>query len=137
MNSLLFRRGYAFSLRKTILDMLYVSDTASESHRIINSSMHTKLQGVDEIVYSPNTPTYSFSKLPSGITVMTESICVPANVQLGLFIDMGTRDEDAESSGAMLSLKNTYLKTAISTNETVNYGIAQMAGGHFEMTYDR
>jgi len=37
----------------------------------------------------------------------------------------------------MLSLKNTYLKTAINTNETVNYGIAQMAGGQFEMDYNR
>ena len=37
----------------------------------------------------------------------------------------------------MLSLKNTYLKTAINTNETVNYGIAQMAGGTFEMDYNR
>ena len=62
---------------------------------------------------------------------------MPANVQMGILIDMGTRDEDAESSGAMLSLKNTYLKTAINTNETVNYGIAQMAGGHFEVDYNR
>ena len=31
----------------------------------------------------------------------------------------------------MLSIKNTYLKTALNTNETVNYGIAQMSGGEF------
>lgn len=37
----------------------------------------------------------------------------------------------------MLSLKNTYLKTAINTSETVNYGITQMAGGEFEMDYNR
>jgi processing peptidase subunit beta len=37
----------------------------------------------------------------------------------------------------MLSLKNTYLKTAINTSETVNYGITQMAGGEFEMDYTR
>ena len=29
----------------------------------------------------------------------------------------------------MLILKNTYLKTAINTNETVNYGVNQMSGG--------
>ena len=29
----------------------------------------------------------------------------------------------------MLSIKNTYLKTALNTNETVNYGISQMSGG--------
>ena len=37
----------------------------------------------------------------------------------------------------MLSLQNTYLKTAINTSETVNYGITQMAGGEFEMEYSR
>ena len=37
----------------------------------------------------------------------------------------------------MLSLKNTYLKTAINTSETVNYGITQMSGGEFEMDYNR
>jgi predicted Zn-dependent peptidase len=134
---LLLRRGYSFSLRKMILDNLYMPDKSSESYRIINSSMHTSVEGVEPITYQPSTSSYSFSKLPSGITVLTESICVPANVQMGILIDMGTRDEDAESSGSMLSLKNTYLKTAINTNETVNYGIAQMAGGHFEMDYNR
>lgn len=37
----------------------------------------------------------------------------------------------------MLSLKNTYLKTAINTSEAVNYGITQMSGGEFEMDYNR
>jgi predicted Zn-dependent peptidase len=137
MNSLLFRGQRGFSLKKMILDNLYMPDRASESYRIINSSIHTSVEGVEPIAYQPNLSTYTFSKLPSGITVLTESVCVPANIQLGIMIDMGTRDEDAESSGAMLSIKNTYLKTAINTNETVNYGIAQMAGGRFEVEYNR
>ena len=37
----------------------------------------------------------------------------------------------------MLSLKNTYLKTAINTSETVNYGVTQMSGGEFEMEFNR
>lgn len=64
---------------------------------------------------------------------MTESVTVPSTVNLGLFVDVGTRDETSETSGAMLSLKNTYLKTAINTSETVNYGVVQMSGGEFEM----
>lgn len=56
---------------------------------------------------------------------------MPTNVHLGLFYDVGSRDETNESSGAMLLLKHAYLKTAITTNETVNYGIAQMAGSTF------
>ena len=54
-----------------------------------------------------------------------------------MFADVGSRDESGESSGATLLLKNAYLKTSINTNETVNYGIAQMAGGEFEVDYGR
>lgn len=36
----------------------------------------------------------------------------------------------------MLSIKNTYMKTVLNTNETVNYGMVQMAGGEFSMEYD-
>ena len=56
---------------------------------------------------------------------------------MGILVDVGSRDEDAESSGAMLLLKNTYLKTAITTNETINYGVTQMSGGDFEVKYNR
>jgi hypothetical protein len=41
---------------------------------------------------------------------------MPSNVHLGVFLDVGTRDEEAENSGAMLLLKHAYLKTAITTN---------------------
>lgn len=50
---------------------------------------------------------------------------------------MGTRDETHESSGAMLALKNTYLKTLKHTNETINYGMIQMSGGDMTMDFDQ
>lgn len=50
---------------------------------------------------------------------------------------MGTRDETAETSGALLALKNTYLKTLKHTNETINYGMIQMSGGSLTMDYDQ
>jgi predicted Zn-dependent peptidase len=68
---------------------------------------------------------------------LTESVSIPSTVHIGVFIDVGSRDETNETSGSMLSLKNTYLKTAINTSETVNYGITQMSGGEFEMDYNR
>lgn len=34
---------------------------------------------------------------------------------------MGTRDETLETSGSLLNIKNTYMKTVLNTNETVNY----------------
>lgn len=42
---------------------------------------------------------------------------------LGFMINIGTRDETEETSGALLALKNTYLKTLKHTNETINYGM--------------
>lgn len=36
----------------------------------------------------------------------------------------------------MLLLKHAFLKTAINTNETVNYGIAQMAGSNYDVKYN-
>ena len=38
-------------------------------------------------------------------------------------MDVGTRDENGETSGSLLALKNTYLKTLKHTNETINYGM--------------
>jgi len=56
---------------------------------------------------------------------------------MGILINMGTRDETNESSGSLLNIKNTYLKTVLNTNETVNYGMVQMSGGSFEMDYNQ
>lgn len=42
---------------------------------------------------------------------------------VGFMINIGTRDETEETSGALLALKNTYLKTLKHTNETINYGM--------------
>lgn len=42
---------------------------------------------------------------------------------LGFLMDVGSRDETHETSGAMLALKNTYLKTSKHTNETMNYNV--------------
>lgn len=61
----------------------------------------------------------------------------PNVVDLGILMDIGTRDETIETSGTMLALKNTFLKTAMNTNETINYGMVQMSGGEFSMEYDQ
>jgi processing peptidase subunit beta len=38
-------------------------------------------------------------------------------------LNVGARDENNETSGSLLSMKNTYMKTVLNTNETVNYGM--------------
>ena len=77
------------------------------------------------------------TQLPSGFTILTESVTFPSAVNLGFCIDLGTRDETFETSGAMLALHNTYLKTLKHTNETINYGMIQMSGGYMTMAYDQ
>jgi hypothetical protein len=54
---------------------------------------------------------------------MTESQGIPSTINMGILIDVGTRDENNENSGSLLSIKNTYYKTILNTNETVNYGM--------------
>lgn len=56
---------------------------------------------------------------------------------MGFLIDVGSRDETAETSGSLLALKNTYLKTLKHTNETLNYCMIQMSGGSMTMDYDQ
>jgi len=68
-------------------------------------------------------PEYNVTHLSNGFTVLTESQVFPGAVNMGFMIDVGTRDENHETSGACLALKNTYLKTLKHTNETINYGM--------------
>jgi len=70
------------------------------------------------------------------VRVLTESESYPSRVDLGILLNVGTRDETHETSGSLLSIKNTYFKTVYQTNETVNYGMVQMSGGEFEMDYN-
>lgn len=63
---------------------------------------------------------YEVSKLKNGITILTESASAPSRVDIGVLLDVGTRDETSETSGSLLSIKNTYYKTVLNTNETVN-----------------
>lgn len=74
--------------------------------------------------------------LSNGFTVLTESQTFPSPIHMGFLMDVGSRDETSETSGALQAIKNTYLKTLKHTNETVNYGMIQMSGGALTMEYD-
>jgi hypothetical protein len=77
------------------------------------------------------------TELSHGVTVLTESQVFRGTVNMGFHINVGVRDETAETSGSLLALKNTYLKTLKHTNETINYGMIQMSGGDMTMNYDQ
>jgi predicted Zn-dependent peptidase len=56
---------------------------------------------------------------------------------MGVLLGAGSRDETPETSGSMLALKNTFMKTNTRTNEQINYCMVQMAGGELSMKYDQ
>ncbi len=45
--------------------------------------------------------------MSNGIKVVSLSLSQPSVVDLGILMDVGTRDETIETSGTMLALKNT------------------------------
>lgn len=126
-----------FGISKFLYDSAFLNDPNYGPYQVASASIQTKPASINVNTCTPVESTYQSTKLSSGITVLTESVSVPSNVQLGVFVDVGSRDENAESSGATLLLKNAHLKTAISTNETVNYGIIQMAGAELNLDYGR
>jgi predicted Zn-dependent peptidase len=127
----------AFGLSKSLYNALYLNDPNYDGYKLAGSPAESQPSSITPSIFNPVAPTYQSSKLANGITVLTESVTVPSTVSLGVFIDLGSRDENAENSGATLLLKNAHLKTALNTNETVNYGITQMSGGEFEVKYNQ
>lgn len=95
------------------------------------------LEGHKPLFVTDEAPNYNVTNLNNGFTVITESQCFPGAVNMGFLIDVGLRDETHETSGSLLALKNTYLKTLKHTNETINYGMIQMSGGDMQMDYDQ
>jgi hypothetical protein len=92
MNKLIMSRRAAFSIKKRILDALYLGDASSASEQIIQASIHTGVPSAKGNVFNGVPATYQSTKLSSGITVLTESVSVPSNVNLGIFINVGSRD---------------------------------------------
>lgn len=90
MNKLIMSRRVAFSIKKQILDALYLGDASSSSEQITSASIHTGVAKGN--VYNPVPSTYRTSKLSNGITVLTESVSIPSNVNLGIFLNVGSRD---------------------------------------------
>ena len=90
MNKLILTRRASFGLKKRILDALYLGDTSSSSEQIISASIHTGVAKGN--IFNPVPSTYQSSKLANGITVLTESVSVPSNVNLGVFLNVGSRD---------------------------------------------
>lgn len=112
-------------------------DKNTQAYSVARFDPTVPLKGLKAIEAEETRPEYNVTSLSNGFTVITEGQVFPGNVHMGFMVDVGTRDETQETSGSMLALKNTYLKTLKHTNETINYGMIQMSGGKMEMDYDQ
>lgn len=50
---------------------------------------------------------YNITAFKNGLKVLTESTNFPGTVNLGILLDVGTRDETEETSGSLLALRNS------------------------------
>jgi processing peptidase subunit beta len=98
-------------------------DKGTHAYSVARFNPSVPLKGHRTIETSDVAHEYNVTNLTNGFTVLTESQSFPGAVHMGFLMDVGTRDETAETSGALLALKNTYLKTLKHTNETINYGM--------------
>lgn len=114
-----------------ILEVFNVQDTSCPHYRAATFNPVLPLDTHKPQYTKNQAANYQVTKLNNGITVLTESQIFPNVVDMGILLDLGVRDEDHETSGALLSIKNTYYKTVLHTNETVNYGVIQQSGGDF------
>lgn len=98
-------------------------DTNTSAYSVAKYDPTVPLKGLKPVEANDTAPEYNITTLSNGFTVLTESQVFPGAVHMGFLIDVGTRDETHETSGSLLALKNTYLKTLKHTNETINYGM--------------
>jgi processing peptidase subunit alpha len=125
------------SIKKSILEVFNRQDLSCPHYQAATFNPLYPLENLKVQYRQDQAPNYEVSKLKNGITVVTESQVFPNVVDMGILLDVGTRDETHETSGALHSIKQTYYKTVLNTNETINYGMVQMSGGEFEMDYDQ
>ena len=81
-----------FGVLKPLYDTLYLNDPSHSPYQIPGAPSHSPVPGIQINIANSAPSTYQTTKLPSGITVLTESVSVPSNVNLGILVDSGSRD---------------------------------------------
>jgi hypothetical protein len=105
--------------RQGLFGLLNRNDPLSPHYKVVSSASSHPLQNHSGKQIELANRNYESTQLPNGVKVLTESVAVPSNVHMGLLLNLGTRDENIETTGSLLNIKNTYMKTVLNTNETV------------------
>lgn len=116
-------------------NILGVHDKSSQAYKTGKHPVDLPLPDHNVVYLESKLPRVQLSTLSNGVKVLTETAPFPNSVYIGVLIEAGTRDETLSTSGTLMALKNTYLKTNTRTNEQINYGMIQMSGGDFTMDY--
>jgi processing peptidase subunit beta len=129
--------GYTSRRFGLVHNILGVFDKGSTAYAVGTYPPARHIPEYSPMIKDDAKPTVNVSTLSNGVQILTESAKFPTSIYMGVLLNAGTRDETAETSGVMLALKNTFLKTNTRTNEQLNYCMAQMAGGAVSMNYDQ
>ena len=124
-----------FSLKESFENILLGRE--NKEMQIINSCPKKLGSPVPVNFMKPRSRELNQTKLANGVTVMSQSTDFPGTVSMGVLMDVGSKHETPENSGSLYSIKNTYYKSNLNTNETINYNMVQMAGGKYDMSYNR
>ena len=138
LNRALLRRNYTI----TLMDKIFSCDGPGNKFYDLAyqpfwppSETANSLQSSEELSSSRSSP--EMTTLSNGIRIITQANSTPGQLHMNLLLGVGSRDESAETSGSLHSIKTTKYKSSLVTNETVNYGMVQMSGGTYNMDFDR
>lgn len=116
---------------------LGIFDTSSKGYQIGINLPSQAIPDHNPLIREDGKSSLAQTTLPNGVRVVSEVGAYPGSVFVGVTIDSGTRDETAKNSSVIHALEKTYLKTNVRTNEQINYGMIQMSGGKFTMSYNQ
>jgi hypothetical protein len=79
-------------------------DTRTTAYGVAKFDPTVQLKDLKPLYTNEDQAEYNVTNLNNGFTVLTESQVFPGAVHMGFCMDVGTRDETAETSGALLAL---------------------------------
>lgn len=126
----------SFSTFNKIIDTLMCRGP-SNMLRTANSDPKRHDSPYPVTLLTPQERQVKVTRLENGVRVVSETPALPGNVTMGVLLDVGSRNETHENSGALFSIKSTMYKTNLHTNETINNHMIQQAGGSYDVTFDR
>jgi len=130
------RKAGFSSLKKTISDLFHPVAADNVQTKIANFDPLKQVTPLNNEIRENGDPRYQTTKLSNGVTILTESNLYPNVIDLGVLLDLGARDESHETSGSLLTLKNSYNDIISAINPSYN-DIVQNMGGELDMEYDQ